>query len=885
MQPQAALTFAKTKIQPPRPRPRSDLISRPALDAGLGKALVEQRLTLVLAPAGWGKTSALARQLAQLPAGTALAWVAADADDDVPRFLAGLTAALEPHDLPWQVAPSALVTLLQAERGLRLVADEIVNALSESDVARGLLVIDDVHRWTDPALFELLKVVIEHLPGEWGLVLSSRTEPPLPLARWRARGELAEFRQGTLRFDTSEIRALLEARGLSADRAEELHRRTEGWAAGLRLMLSVDHRAGALTHRSQREVFDYLADEVLAGMTPDLRLFLLRCSVLPELSVERCAQVSAMPNAAALFEQVERNGLFVTPLDDAGRTLRLHDLFRDFLEDRLQREYAADVPALLQRAAEHEPNLLRAVTWLTRAGAMDLAASRLAGQGPALLPVGGWSDLMRMFALFPDAQVQSNPDLAFLRGLCAWQFFEFEPMVVVMTAAERGLQEAGRDDMATLTSILMCGALLNVGRADESRARLERAARAQPKGDPGALLGYIQAYQAEKDRRAADVVPAIETMVQQLEAVPESPVWDDIIFMAVLAPYAGAAAAFERYLHVAGTRRARRAGAQRVAENHLRASLALGRGELQQAADFLASADEDIEWLGRPLPLQYQSFSMHEFVEALSGRADEARRWAEGSIENLHRSPRSYQRAHMDSGWSQAMRVNWVLGDADAVRRCRTELYRAADPWEWGTAPANRALADGLVALLDDKPQDAERSLLEAARDNPWADFNAGRVALVLAAHALRIQGRLDDAATTLRRVLADPHLPQTTGYILMAGPAVIRDLADAAWGKRLNAAEQAELRRWTALLGGQVQPDPEDEAQALPANLTLREAEVLELIAKGLANKVIARDLALSPFTVERHVANILVKTGLTSRTELAAWWVRHRRQAPTRH
>lgn len=182
----AELTFARTRIQPPRVR--SDLIGRPTLEAGLQQALADRRLTLVVAPAGWGKTSSLSRQLTRLPAHTSLAWITADADDDLQRFLAGLTAALAPFDLPWRVSPSALATLLQSERGTRAVADEIVNALTDSEVPRGLLVIDDAHRWKEPKIYELLAAVIEHLPATWGVVLSSRAEPPLPIARWRARG-------------------------------------------------------------------------------------------------------------------------------------------------------------------------------------------------------------------------------------------------------------------------------------------------------------------------------------------------------------------------------------------------------------------------------------------------------------------------------------------------------------------------------------------------------------------------------------------------------------------------------------------------------------------------------------------------------------------------
>lgn len=375
----ATAVFACTKIQPPRPR--GDLLARTALEASLGAALASRRLTLLLAPAGWGKTTALARQLAQLPPGTAMAWVTADADDDVTRFLAALTAALAPMALPWRVSPAALGSLSEGARGLRRVADELVNALEEAEAPRGLIAIDEAHRVADPRLFELLAALVERLPQRWGLVLATRSEPPLPLSRWRVRGDLAEFGQGALRFDAEDVRMLLRAQGASAARADELLRRTEGWAAGLRLMLSAD--SASATVPSRQHVFDFLADEVLAGIAPCLRRFLLRCAVLPELTPARCAQVSAMPETPALFDQLQREGLFVTPLDDSGGTLRLHGLFRDFLEDRLRRDHADELPQLLQRAADGEADLSRTTPWVPRlapaAPDADLPARRPAG--------------------------------------------------------------------------------------------------------------------------------------------------------------------------------------------------------------------------------------------------------------------------------------------------------------------------------------------------------------------------------------------------------------------------------------------------------------------------------------------------------------------------
>jgi LuxR family maltose regulon positive regulatory protein len=345
--------FPLAKIQPPRQR--AGQVERPHLQRALTAALREHRLTVLVAPAGYGKTAALAQQIHLLPEGCALAWISADEDDQLQRFLACLSTALEPHDLPWRVAPEALGTLALAERGLRDVAGEIVGALGSAAAERGLIVIDDVHRITDPRVFELLQAVLDRLPENWTLVIASRVDPPLTLPRWRVAGELAEFRQHELRFSHAEVAALLAQGGDTPEPGAslELLQRTDGWAAGLRLSLSARPGDGSGSRHAptQHHLFDYLASEVLDDMPADLRHFLLRCSVLAELTQARCIHVARMPRTAQLLEEVERRGLFVVSLDAPELTLRLHDLFRDFLEDRLQRDHPDEVPQLLRRAA------------------------------------------------------------------------------------------------------------------------------------------------------------------------------------------------------------------------------------------------------------------------------------------------------------------------------------------------------------------------------------------------------------------------------------------------------------------------------------------------------------------------------------------------------
>lgn len=302
--PPALTGFAATKIQPAQPR--GQRIDRPQLNAALLDAALSRRVVLLHAPAGFGKTSALAAMTGSLPPGTALAWVSLDAEDDAGQLFACLAAALEPYDLPWRTLPEALVPQMaaggaQARRALA----ELINALAHADVPHGVIVLEDLHRVASPELLALGDELIERLPPSWTLVLSSREMPPLSLARWRAADEVAEFGHEALRFSAEEAAALLANEGLSAVDAQALHQNTAGWPAGLRLSLVAlktrpGGRRGTLT---DRYLFDYLATEVLDSLPLPLHDFLLRSSVLPVLTATRAAQVTGDTRAADRLDE------------------------------------------------------------------------------------------------------------------------------------------------------------------------------------------------------------------------------------------------------------------------------------------------------------------------------------------------------------------------------------------------------------------------------------------------------------------------------------------------------------------------------------------------------------------------------------------------------
>jgi LuxR family maltose regulon positive regulatory protein len=862
------IAFALPKIQPPRPR--AGLIARPALEAALGDALRTHRLTLLQSPAGYGKTTALTRQIAAWPERWPLAWVSVDEDDEVDRFLGCLAAALDPWDLPWRVAPDVLPMLAAADGGLREATGQVVNALAGADCERGLIVVDDLHRVADPRVHQWLAQLVERLPPAWGLVIASRTEPGLPLARLRAAGDLAEFRLHELRFSQGEVERLLRAHGIDAQAAGDLHDRTEGWAAGLRLMLSAGQRtrAGA---GGQRHVFDYLASEVLAGMRDELRIFLLRCAVLPELTAARCAQVSAMPNAAALLDEVDRLGLFVSTIDAAETTLKLHDLFRDFLEDRLQREHPDELAPLLQRAAADEPDLARRVGYLARAGAWDAATQVLELAGPKLAADGGWAALERLLSLFPPHETAARPELRFLRGLAAYPRFDFDTMVRELEPAARDLAAKGRPEFAAWARIYLAAAMFNTGRRDEARVLLAQT-RAQPlQRRQRIMVAYFGAFDALSRDDPADIAPRFAEALDGLEQLGDPVLWNACFFQSPLVGTPGMRVVLERFDAGAMRFAGQTPGLLRAGVLNSRMARAVETGDVPAARHWLRLADEDTAWLGHPHALLVEHLIYAIVVHALAGDRAAAEASAAHARREIDNASRSERLTHGHESVFSELRMRWLLGDDTLLPAVADDLDRLRNPFEWHYADSQRVIARALIDLAQDRPAQAAERLAPLARtDENWSGLASAQVVMLLA-EAQRRLGRLDAAAATLQPWLDAAAATGAIGGALIAGRRVLDPLAAAPWGARLSPAARTLLNALPARL--QPLPAADDNDTPLPGGLTERELDVLRRMAAGDSNKVIARDLDLSPFTVKRHVANILDKLGLASRSQAAAW------------
>src|SRR6478672_5233947 len=396
------------------------------------------------APARYGKTVLLAdwARRGERP----VAWLSLDAGDNDPaRFWHHAVAALD-RARPGTGDRVAPLLGPPAPTSFQGLVTALINDLAAD---QALLVLDDYHLIGSPQVHESLAFLVEHRPAGICVVLASRSDPPLPLARLRARGQLAEIRVADLRFTPAEAGELLQhaAAVLPDASVAALAARTEGWAAGLQLaalsLRGQDDAAAfvAAFTGSHRYVLDYLAEEVLEGQDEQLRTFLLETSVLERLSGPLCDAVTGREGSQALLEEAERAGLFLVPLDEVRGWWRYHHLFADLLRARLQAEQPGRVSELHRNAAAWyaERGLADdAIRHAVAAGEMTWAA-RLIEQyfDERYYLSGEGTTLQRWLSALPDDLVRSRPRLLLAQGQLAIASGRVEEMEPLLDAAER----------------------------------------------------------------------------------------------------------------------------------------------------------------------------------------------------------------------------------------------------------------------------------------------------------------------------------------------------------------------------------------------------------------------------------------------------------------
>jgi LuxR family transcriptional regulator, maltose regulon positive regulatory protein len=411
-----------TKLWPPVLRPVLVHRERPLsiLRSGEGRTL-----TLVDALAGAGKTTALAQWLAAGANRLSGCWFSVDpSDNDPTRFWTYAIMAVR------GAIPGFGETPLAALRGgadvATFVLPPVINELAT--VEGGLaLVIDDYHLIRNPEIHRQMEQLLDHLPGGAQVVISTRVDPPLPLSRWRGRGQLTELRAADLRFSDAEASALLERMQLlvGADDVERLVERTEGWAAGLSLAgLSMSGRtdlSGFVRDfaGTDRHVLDYLGSEVLAGLPPEAQRFLVQSSVLQRLSGPLCDSVMQRRGSARLLEQLEHSNAFVVPLGDTREWYRFHHLFAEVLQSELRIEHSDLVPVLHRRASRwfaDEGMTFEAIEHAVEAGDPELVADLLSPVILAYLGGGQVETVRAWLDRLGEDSVLADPRLCLAAG-------------------------------------------------------------------------------------------------------------------------------------------------------------------------------------------------------------------------------------------------------------------------------------------------------------------------------------------------------------------------------------------------------------------------------------------------------------------------------------
>jgi LuxR family maltose regulon positive regulatory protein len=434
------------------PRPRAQLVQRSHLVRRLQQG-VEGALTLVSAPAGFGKTTLLAQWLVE--SGMPVAWLSLEPEDNEPtRFLSYVVVALQTLDPHLGTTALALLDTPQPAP-LETVLTVLTNDLTSRGKGNFVLILDDYHVIEAEPIHRAIAFLLEHLPPQMHLMLATRADPPLPLAGLRARGQLTEVRAAELRFTTEEASTFLHTvMGLSLppQAIDALESRTEGWIAGLQLAaLSLQDRADVSSFLtafsgSHRFVLDYLSEEVLLRQPAQVQSFLLSTSILSHLTGPLCDAVREQEGSQAMLERLERANLFVVALDDERHWYRYHQLFAEVLQNRLQQAEPTLVPELHRRASrwyEEHALFVEAVQHAFAAADLERVAHLLEQHWVSPASQGYVQTLLGWLNTLPEMLMQTRPRLCVIRATVLMVANQLDEVPVRLREAEQVLQAHG----------------------------------------------------------------------------------------------------------------------------------------------------------------------------------------------------------------------------------------------------------------------------------------------------------------------------------------------------------------------------------------------------------------------------------------------------------
>ncbi|MFC1905936.1 LuxR C-terminal-related transcriptional regulator [Chloroflexota bacterium] len=860
------------------------MISRPKLIQKLNAGLAG-KLTLVSAPAGYGKTTALCEWIRSTK--VPVCWISVDAGDNDPaRFWAYVIAALQTIE---PTAGKAAEKLIKSRQQLPIEAilTSLINDISADD-AELIMVLDDYYLIELEAIHKAISFFIDHLPPQLHLVIAGRSDPPLPLANLRAKGLLSELRTADLRFtpqEASDFLKLTTQTELSDNDILQLEERTEGWIASLQMAaLSLKGRddvSGFINSfsGSHRYILDYLTEEVLRRQDEPTRAFLLKTSIVDHLCGPMCDALTKRDDGQKTLEQLDEANLFVQPLDDKRYWYRYHRLFTDLLRNQLIRTYPGDIHSLHFTAAKwYEENgyVQGAMHHAFAMNNYEYAADLIEQSAFNLLTEGKSYALQIWLAKLPKELVQSRP------WLCIWGGWSY-----LMTTAQPG------DIEPFLNNV------------DAKLPEIEQ----QPSDDTSKIKGYSLTLHAILARRMGDLTRSIELSHQASKYVSEDDqfarsfillnltvsyfyngeleiarsyaektmaharatetIYDDIVCTILMAQIesqqgnlAKAKVIFEEAVELGTQPRGYILPATCKAFTGL-GTIAYEQNDLDDAESYYNKAIE-LAQQGNEILTVMQSQVMLAWLNQIRGNAQTA--------DALFSKARSLAlKSHMsdieDYIESWKARFAMARGDLDTAQRWATEQKDAL------TAPDTLFYnyAYGLLSTLiriciSINKLDGILPILENAKVNLDRQGQTGWLTEVLAHESIVLDamGDTEKALETLEQAL---HRAEPQSYIRLfvdQGEPMAKLLRLAA-SRGMHPAYVNKLR---SAMHNQEQEQSDKQSQLIDP-LSQRELEVLELLDAGKSNQQIADELILSIGTVKKHVYNIYSKLGVERRTQ----------------
>ncbi len=865
-----SIPILSTKLFPPLPT--EGFVSRQRLIERIQTGL-NNRVTIISAPPGFGKTTLLSAWISNKQ-NKKVAWYSLDEDDNEPgRFYSYIAASLNPIE-----SVSSLESLLGAGvSNPRELSVALLNDLSEFSSKSVVLVLDDYHHMTQQPIHDALAYLIDHLPNNIHLVFISRADPPLPLGRWRVRGQLTEIRADDLRFTREEAAQFLnQTMGLSlnAEDIRTLEARTEGWVAGLQLAALTLQKSTNPSENisafagSNRYIADYLTDEVLSRQPESLHDFLLKTSILERFNASLCNYILQNDCSESMLSELERANLFIIPLDSDSNWFRYHHLFADLLRRRISQADANSVRSLHYRAAEwFEKNnfTLDAIRHWIIADELDRVAALMERAIAHIWGQAELAGLMRRIESLPEPILANYPALsAFLGWTWLWLGYGNERILPLLDRAEK--QMGIESDSALGRFNVIRSFIVRIRDNDASDSvRLGRLALSQLSADDSLWRGFANMCLAISLHSSGNLIEGENAYKETIRLCEQG--GDPIT--ALVASCALTQLIFDR-----GDLQRALSFSQQMA-NGLRekASTSLVRGwvHINKARAHYLVNDLKSAWLeaNQTLDLEKQTGGMPDVglrlyalltkLELLNENEAAARKAADNLVALASRSGASNA-----VDWAHAVRAELMFGLKDwSAFDSYAQTYRP--PQQPLFFPYRSQTLLQVRYLARQKAWDESRRLVE---EQVRLAREAGYVEYEMELHIVRAlmeqeSGKSSTAVKTLERAL---EIGKSGGYV-----RIFLDEGEEM-KKLLSQIQKSSKDDFVADLLAAFGKPAHVNQSSLIEPLTEREIEVLKLIAEGMSNPEIAEKLFLSTGTVKTHVKHIYGKLNVDDRVKAAS-------------